>query len=267
MYFSDDRNNRMIFDQVSESYLDARPEYPQELYDEVLPMLFANKSNNRLENVLEVGSGSGQATNKLCSFSHALDCIEPGVNFVKLLNTKFKGNDAVKIHQCTFEEFKSDKKFDLIFSGCALHWIPKTIVLTKSDELLKSGGWLAGVWNMPRFEAPIYDIIQSVILPLYPDFEIPRGTNEQIEYFDEGYKALINQGWVKTSYKKIYYDTRNLNNEMVLKLIWSYMAVDELGEENIEPVYQQMKAKIKELGLKTHLVENCYPFAMAQKKS
>ncbi len=90
------------------------------------------------------------------------------------------------MHLCTFEEFKSDKKFDLMFSGCALHWIPKAIVFTKSDDLLKSGGWLAGVRNMPRFETPIYNIIETVVLPLYPDFEIPRGTKEQIEYFDEG---------------------------------------------------------------------------------
>jgi len=266
MYFCDDRNNRMTFDQVSESYLEARPEYPRELYDDVLKILFGNDPYGRLANVLEVGSGSGQATSKLNTFSQSLDCIEPGVNFLKILNIKFKDNDAVKTHLCTFEEFKSDKKFDLIFSGCALHWIPKTIVLRKSDELLTSGGWLVGVWNMPRFETPIYDIIEKVILPLYPDFDIPRGTKEQIEFFDEGYKAMISQNWVKDSHKKIYYDKRSLSNEMVLKLIWSYMAVDVLGAGNVESVYQQLNEEIQLLSLKTHIVENCYPFAMAQKK-
>ncbi len=266
MYFSDDRSNRMIFDQVSESYLDARPEYPKELYDDILKNLFGEDSNGRLDNVLEVGSGSGQATHKLSALCQSLDCIEPGINFVKILNTSFKDNSAVTTHLCTFEEFNSDKKFNLIFSGCALHWIPKAIVLNKSDELLKSGGWLAGVWNMPRFEPSIYNIIERVVLPLYPDFEIPRGTKEQIEYFDEGYDALISQDWVKESYKKIYYDKRNLNSEMVLKLIWSYMDLDALGTGNIESVYQQLAKKIQALGLETHTVENCYPFAMAQKR-
>ncbi len=266
MYFCDDRNNRMIFDQVSESYLEARPEYPQELYEDMSKKLFGDDSYGRLDNVMEVGSGSGQATCKLSTFSQSLDCIEPGENFVKILNTTFKENDAIKTHLCTFEEFKSDKTFDLIFSGCALHWIPKTIVLTKSNALLKSGGWLAGVWNMPKFEAPIYGIIEKVVLPLYPDFDIPRGTKEQIEYFNEGYDALISQDWVKDSYKKIYYDKRSLTNEMVLKLIWSYMALDELGAGNVESVYQQLAEEIKLLGLETHTVENCYPFAMAQKR-
>ncbi len=266
MYFSEDRSCRMIFDQVSESYLDARPEYPKELYDDVLKILFGDDSYGQLDNVLEVGSGSGQATQKLSEFSQSLDCIEPGVNFVKILNSTFKDNDAVKAHLCTFEEFESDKKFDLIFSGCALHWIPKEIVFTKSDELLKSGGWLAGAWNMPRFETFIYNIIERVVLPLYPDFEIPRGTKEQIEYFDEGYNALISQDWVKDSYKKIYYDTRSLTNEMVLKLIWSYMDLDALGAGNADSIYQQLDEEIKLQGLQTHMVENCYPFAMAQKE-
>ena len=167
--------------------------------------------------------------------------------------------------QCTFEAFQSDKKFDLIFSGCALHWIPKAIVLSKSEALLNSGGWLVGVWNMPKFEAVIYDILQSVILPLYRDFDIPRGTMKQIEFFDEGFEALTNQDWVQDSQKKIYYDTRSLNNDMLLKLIWSYMDLAALGAGNSESVYQQLDKEIKGLGFKTHIVENCYPLAMAQK--
>ena len=65
MYFPDDISNRMIFDQVSESYLDARPEYPQELYVDLMKKIFGDDTNCRFGNVLEVGSGAGQATQKL----------------------------------------------------------------------------------------------------------------------------------------------------------------------------------------------------------
>ncbi len=82
----------------------------------------------------------------------------------------------------------------------------------------------------------------------------------------KGYNALISQDWVKDSYKKIYYDTRSLTNEMVLKLIWSYMDLDALGAGNVDSAYQQLAEEIKLLGLETHTVENCYPFAMAQKR-
>lgn len=266
MYFSDDRSGRMIFDKVSESYLEARPEYPQEIYEDILAKLFDGNSNNMLDNVLEVGSGAGQASKKLSTFAQSLECIEPGKSFVKILNTIFKDNNSIKTHQCTFEEFQSDKKFDLIFSGCALHWVPQAVVLAKSNELLQSGGWLVGVWNMPRFDSKIYDLIKSIVLPLYNDFEIPKGSAEEIKYFDVGYKALVNQTWVKNHFKKIYYGKRSLNNELLLKLIWSYMNLDALGAENNKSVYQQLDKKIQELGRKSHIVENCYPLAMAQKK-
>ena len=266
MYFCDDRSCRMIFDQVSESYLEARPEYPQELYDDVFSKLFGNKSKQSLDNVLEVGSGSGQATKKLSTFSQSLDCIEPGESFIKILNAQFKDKKIVKTHQCTFEDFSSIHKYDLIFSGCALHWIPKEVVLEKSDSLLKSGGWLVGVWNMPKFEPVIYDIIQSIVLPLYPDFDIPRGTQEEIDFFDEGYDALIKQTWVKDHYKKIYYDKRSLSSDLLLKLIWSYMDLAALGADNYKSVYQQLNKNIQKLGIHSHTIENCYPLAMAQKK-
>jgi len=265
MYFSDDRSCRMIFDQVSESYLEARPEYPQEIYVDMHTMLFSGDSNSQLAHVLEIGSGSGQASEKLSNISKSLDCIEPGKNFIKLLNTKFKDNDAVKAHQCTFEEYQTDQKYDLIFSGCALHWIPKETVLDKSEKLLNSDGWIVGVWNMPKFEPAIYELIERIIHPLYPDFDIPRGTQEQIDYFDVGYEALSNQKWVKYNQKKIYYQNRSLNNELLLKLIWSYMDLSALGAENVGLVYQQLDDEIQALGIEAHSVENCYPLAMAQK--
>lgn len=266
MYFCDDRSCRMIFDQVSESYLEARPEYPQELYVDIYAKLFGDELNCRLDHVMEVGSGSGQASEKLSAFSNSLDCIEPGKNFVELLNKTFKDNEAVKTHLSTFEEFQTDQKYDLMFSGCALHWIPQETVLEKSEVLLKSGGWIVGVWNMPKFEPAIYEIIESLIHPLYPDFDIPRGTQEQIDFFDVGYEALINQDWVKDYQKKIYYENRSLNNELLLKLIWSYMDLSALGEGNVDSVYRQLDEEIQALGIETHIVENCYPFAMAQKR-
>lgn len=266
MYFCDDISDRMIFDQVSESYLEARPEYPQEIYVDILAKLFGDDSNSRLNNVLEVGSGAGQATKKLTTFSKSLDCIEPGKNFIKILDARFKDDNSVKTHQSTFEEFQSKLTYDLIFSGCALHWIPKVIVLAKSEALLKSGGWLVAVWNMPRFESDIYKIIESVIHPLYPDFDIPRGTEEQIKFFDVGYEVLKSQDWVNNEQKNIYYDKRSLNNELLLKLIWSYMDISALGARNYESVYRRLDKEIQGLGHENHIVENCYPLAMAQKK-
>ena len=106
--------------------------------------------------------------------------------FVNILNSRFWDSEIVNIHQSTLKIFKATKKYDLIFSGCALHWIEKDVMYERSRELLKEGGWLMAVWNMPRFEEAIYTLINQYIIPFEADFDIPRGTKEQIEYFDHG---------------------------------------------------------------------------------
>lgn len=90
----------------------------------------------------------------------------------------------------TYEDYTSDRHFDLIFSDCALHWVPKDIAIEQSCKLLAKGGWLVGAWNMPRFSDSVSDVIEDIIHPVYRDFDIPKGSPEQMAFFQAGSQAL-----------------------------------------------------------------------------
>lgn len=272
MYFSDDvdfrMNYRMSFDRVSSNYNEARPGYPSEMYRDIADLVGVKDSSLKFDKILEVGSGSGQATKVLSKLAGTtLDCIEPGENFVKLLNSRFKENSNVNIHQSTFEDFKTTTKYDLIFSGCALHWIEKEIVYERSIELLNEGSWLMAVWNMPQFEDEIYTLINRYITPFEAEFEIPQVTKERLEYFDSGLEDFSNNRGFTKCMNKIYYNTRHLNAKDLVDLIWSYVNISILGESNSNTVYQSLLGKVCKLGKENHEVKNCYPFVAGQKEN
>lgn len=265
MYFNEDVSDRMSFDLVSSSYHEARPEYPVDMYEDMADIVGVNDTPLKFSRVLEVGSGSGQATKTLTKFSDFVDCVEPGENFVNILNLIFVKNSNIKIHHSSFEDFRATKKYDLVFSGCALHWIAKDVVFEKSRNLLNDNGWLMAVWHMPRFNDEIYALIDKIIIPYSPDFDIPRGTRKQIENFDHGLKDFSdNRGFTKCS-KKIYYNKQYLGNEKLTDLIWSYACITDMGVANSEAVYQLLMKGIINLGKESHEVNNCFPFVAGQR--
>lgn len=264
MFFSNDVDGRMIFDRVSESYHLARPGYPPQMYDCLYGSISPVTTKLNELSALEIGCGSGQATENLARDFGSLECVEPGQEFIKLLQKRFNLISTVSVHQTTFERFETNKKFDLIFSGCALHWIPKDVVLNKSAHYLKEGGWLAAVWNMPEFDENIYRIIDECIRPAFPEFEIPRGTGEHMKLFDEGFNVLSDNGYFRNCKKHIFNDVRNLNDEQLAHLIWSYVDISALGNK-ADSLYFYLEKQIRNSGQAFHSVKNCYPFAMGQK--
>lgn len=267
MYFNEDVSNRMNFDLVSFNYHKSRPEYPNEMYQDIAKIMGVENRGSQaiLGDILEVGSGSGQATKALAAFSESLDCVEPGENFVRLLEENYGARPGVSVHHTSYEKYLPIKKYDLIFSGCAFHWISKEVVFGNSRNILKENGWLMAVWNMPRFSDSVYSLMERLIVPFDKNFDIPRGTKEQLDYFDEGFNDFSkNRGFTNCS-KKIYEGKRLLSDESLVNLIWSYVNLSELSYENSEDVFQSLLSGVDSLKEDTHEVHNYYPFASGQR--
>lgn len=265
MYFFDDVNGRMIFDEVSESYVEGRPGYPSRMYSDISDKIFQGKSISKVKNILEVGSGSGQATSQLEKWSKCLVCVEPGKNFTGLLRNAYQHHKNVEVICSTYEAFTSKKRFDVIFSGCALHWVPKKIAIKRSSELLEPGGWLIGAWNMPQFAPEVYVMIAKVIHPIFPEFDIPRGTKEQIDFFQSGIVALAETRSFTNISSIIYNTDRELDPSELLSLIWSYMDLQKISDYGVSKLKLEVKEAIRDLDFSRHIVKNVYPVAYAQK--
>lgn len=134
------------FDTVASSYEKMRPGYVDELYE----MLFAYIPIHENSNVVEVGSGGGQATAPMLKTGCHLTAVEYGEHFSDLLKNKFREYKNFTVITGRFEETDFEKNaFDLVFSASAFHWIPEQIGYEKVYTMLKKGGAFARFANHP----------------------------------------------------------------------------------------------------------------------
>ena len=160
----DDREQlRVTFDSVAESYHQARPEYPDGLFD-LLIELADLRAGDRL---LEVGCGTGKATLALAARGFAITCVELGADLAAEARRNLTGHPDARVDQGTFESWlpPAGTTFDLVFAATSWHWIDPTIKYRRAWELLRPGGHLA-FWSAthvtPERGDPFFAQIQDV---------------------------------------------------------------------------------------------------------
>ena len=136
-------NLKDTFNNVVTMYDAARPTYPLELLNDIKD--FAEKSF--FTRGLEIGAGTGQATDLFIKVINDLDIVEVGDKQVDYLMEKYK-SENVNTYKAYFEDFKSNKKYDLIFSAIAFHWVDATVGYPKVWDMLNDSGVLAVFWHM-----------------------------------------------------------------------------------------------------------------------
>lgn len=130
----------MTFDEVAALYHRVRPRYPSALFDIVgaLPDLGAGSR------VLELGAGTGIATEPLLERGFDVTAIEPGSALVEVARTELARHANVRWLGTRFEEWPVPAQpFDVVFSATAFHWIDPRIRVAKAAAALRTGGYLA----------------------------------------------------------------------------------------------------------------------------
>ena len=134
------------FDTVASTYEKLRPGYVKELYQTLFNYIQVNPDSN----VLEVGSGGGQATAPILMTGCQLTAVEYGKEFSELLKDKFREYQTFSVITGKFEDIEfEDNFYDLVFSASAFHWVPEKIGYEKVFAMLKSGGVFARFANHP----------------------------------------------------------------------------------------------------------------------
>lgn len=134
-----------MFDKTAEYYDKFRPSYPAE----IVSKLISSSNLDTDSKVLEIGSGSGKATELFVPYGLNIDCVDPGQNLVTNGRIKFAKYSKVKFQVSRFEEMDLEAdQYDAIISAQAFHWVPQPTGYQKSAHTLKTGGHLALIWNM-----------------------------------------------------------------------------------------------------------------------
>jgi SAM-dependent methyltransferase len=141
-FMTDDRQRlRATFDSAASLYQRARPEYPSELYDELVRMA-ALQAGDRL---LEVGCASGKATVPLARRGFPITCIELGSALAREARRNLAQFPDVQVINAPFESWQPPKghAFSLVFAATAWQWLDPALRFRKAWALLRPGGHLA----------------------------------------------------------------------------------------------------------------------------
>jgi SAM-dependent methyltransferase len=154
---------RQAFEAAAAHYHQARPDYPEALYD-CLVSLTGLRDGARL---LEVGGGTGKGTLPLARRGYRITVVELGAQLAERARANLAAFDGVDVVTGNFETWPpaGSGPFDLVFSATAWHWIDPAVKYQRAWELLRPGGHLA-IWGtqhiFPADADPFFRGIQDV---------------------------------------------------------------------------------------------------------
>ncbi len=220
---------RVSFDSAASMYEEARPSYPEPLIDDILE-LSGFKSSDR---ILEIGAGTGKATEMFARRGHSVLAIEPGKAMAAIAEKKFHHNPKVVIELSKFEDWETrGEQFGLVTAAQSFHWIDPGIKYHKPAEVLKPKGFIALFWNKPyNMDREIWTQLDTI----YRDYflkELPFYLDEQAEIkspddkMKEGIEKTENEIKVSGKFKNIQSHCYNwiseYQREDYLKLLNTY---------------------------------------------
>ena len=171
---------RKIFDTIPEQFERYRPRYSAELFAALIE--YAEIAPGK--SVLELGPGTGQATDPVLRTGCDYHAIELGENFCAMMKRKYAHLPNFHlIHGDFITHDFGEQTLDMIYSAATIQWIPEEIAFKKTFALLKPGGTLAMMLTRGDYRTPneeLYEKIQQVYSAYYKP-EIPY-TNGNFRY-------------------------------------------------------------------------------------
>lgn len=182
---------RKIFDTIPERFDKFRPRYSADLFEYLIKTAEIGPDKK----VLEIGPGTGQATDPILNTGCDYNAIELGEHLYAKMREKYDSYPNFHIVNDDFitHDF-GDTKFDMIYSAATIQWIPERYAFPKTLELLKPGGTLAMMYLIGDYKTPNEELFEK-IQKVYSEYYKPeRPYNEMKEPFD--YLHATDYGYV-----------------------------------------------------------------------
>ena len=125
----------------AEEYDRYRPRYPEGVFDDIMEIAGLSLGAK----AIEIGAGTGIATEPLVRRGLAVTAIEPAVEMASVAASKL--TDRAQIIVGRFEDYSTPEPVQLVASFNAWHWVEPRAGVDRVAELLEPNGFLALVWT------------------------------------------------------------------------------------------------------------------------
>jgi SAM-dependent methyltransferase len=155
----EDRSRAESFGAVAAQYDRVRPSYPPALVDALLV--------GGAQSVLDVGCGTGIAGALLVARGCAVLGVEVDARMAELARAK-----GLEVEVGRFEEWDPhERRFDLVTSAQAWHWIDPRAGAVRAAQALRSGGLLGVCWNFGDPPPHVRELLSPIYTRLGPGVE------------------------------------------------------------------------------------------------
>ncbi len=150
-----------MFNQMSEYYDKYRPNYPDEIIKTIIDK--ANLCSG--SKLLEIGCGSGKATEQFAHRDFEILAIDPGEDLISRAKSRFNDGN-INFVNSRFENYNfPNHYFDAIISAQAFHWLQRPKCYDLCADALNSKAWLMPFWNIElvgetELDFELYKIIE-----------------------------------------------------------------------------------------------------------
>ncbi|WP_412064720.1 methyltransferase domain-containing protein [Rhizobium sp. SYY.PMSO] len=137
---------RFTFDGVASLYNTSRPAYPDALFADIVAFCGLETKDE----ILEIGCGTGQATEGFARCGFSVLALDPGAELIAVARERLAGFPQVRFQQTTFEAWPDEPgNFKLMVAAQSFHWVSPELRFAKTAALLAPGGALAIFGNVP----------------------------------------------------------------------------------------------------------------------
>lgn len=241
-----DLKRRTTFDTVAQRYDEMRPGYPSQLFDDIID-LASLPADGR---ILEIGSGTGKATDSFAARGYAVHCLELGANMADVAIHKFRAYPEIEIEVTSFEEWPLEEKaFDLVFSAQAFHWIPLEVAYLKAAAALKPSGSLALCWNLyPPDNMPLRDELNEIYAREAPEIVDRVTSKEPSTLIAQVETHIRDSGVFEAAEVNLYPWSAVHTGEEYVKLLGTYSDHISLPDATRQNLFANIRALIDEAG-------------------
>ncbi len=236
------------FDGVAGNYSRNRPGYPDPLGRRILDL--SGLSSVSHADLLEIGVGPGQATRLFLGRGFRILGIDPGDHMLMAAREALGDSPDLVLERGTFEEWDPrGRKFDLVFSGSAFHWVDPVLGYPKAATLLKSGGSIALFWNMfPDPEEEIWEKIGAAYSRHAPDIAETRFAHKHSGTVEERRAQIKESGVFEEPTVHTFPWSIRLSAPAYLDLLMTYSDHIIMPETRRGPLFDEIRSIIGENG-------------------
>jgi len=120
---------------------------------------------------LDIGAGTGKLTRVLATRYARVIALEPGDELRVILAARVPGVEALA---GVAERIPlADGEVDAVFAGQSFHWFANDVALAEIGRVLRPGGVLAMMWNVPADPSPLPEAYRRRLDGLHEEMKPP----------------------------------------------------------------------------------------------